>query len=80
MKLPREFWKVIVFVEGEKLKAKGFLLTQNLDDLEVLELDQFKVYQVGLTEIEDRCGIKFPASLRSADSVGERLSRRPEAL
>ncbi|HSF51765.1 MAG TPA: DNA/RNA non-specific endonuclease [Nitrososphaeraceae archaeon] len=80
MKLPREFWKVIVFVDGQKLKAKGFLLTQNLDELEVLELDPFKVYQIALTEIEDRCGIKFATSLRDADSVGERLSRRPEAL
>ena len=31
VRLPREFWKVIVFVEGNKLKAKGFLLTQNLN-------------------------------------------------
>lgn len=77
--LPREFWKVITFVEGQKLKAKAFLLTQNLDELEVFELDQFKVYQVALTEIEGRCGLKFAAALKAADSVGERLSRRPEA-
>jgi endonuclease G, mitochondrial len=52
VKLPREFWKLIAFVEGRKFKAKAFLLTQNLDQLEVLGLDQFKVYQVGLSEIE----------------------------
>lgn len=80
IKLPREFWKVIVCVDDQQLKAKGFLLTQNLDDLEVLELDPFKVYQVALTEIEDRCGIKFATVLKDADSIGERLSRRPEAL
>jgi endonuclease G, mitochondrial len=80
IKLPREFWKVIVFVEDNKLKAKGFLLTQNLDALEVFELDRFKIFQVALTEIEDRCGIKFAAALKAADSVGERLTRRPEAL
>ena len=34
VKLPKEFWKVIVFVEDGKLKAKAFLLTQNLDQLE----------------------------------------------
>jgi endonuclease G len=76
--LPREFWKVIAFVEGQKLKAKGFLLTQNLDELEALVLDQFKVFQVALTEIETRCGLDFDDDLKSADSVGERL--RPEAL
>ena len=44
------------------------------------DLDEFKVYQVALTEIEGRCGLAFPAALKAADSVGERLSRRPEAL
>ena len=42
VKLPREFWKVIVFVEDEKLKVKAFLLTQNLDELEAFDLDQFR--------------------------------------
>ncbi|MFL6522714.1 MAG: DNA/RNA non-specific endonuclease, partial [Nitrososphaera sp.] len=79
VKLPREFWKVIAFVEDQKLKAKAFLLTQNLDELEVLELDEFRVYQVALTEIEGRCGLKFAAVLKAADSMGERLSRQPEA-
>ena len=36
VKLPREFWKVIMFVEDGKLKAKGFLLAQNLDQLKSL--------------------------------------------
>lgn len=77
--IPREFWKVIAFVEGGELKAKAFLLTQNLDELEALELDEFRVFQVGLSEIESRCGISFSNSLKAADSVGERLARRPEA-
>jgi hypothetical protein len=29
--LPREFWKVITFVEAGVLKTSAFLLTQNLD-------------------------------------------------
>jgi endonuclease G len=80
VKLPREFWKLIAFVEDQKLKAKAFLLTQNLDELEALELDQFKVFQVALTEIEGRCGLKFAAVLKAADSVEERLGRQPVAL
>lgn len=80
VQIPREFWKVIAFVEAGALKAKAFLLTQNLDQLEALDLDEFRVYQVALSEIESRCGFSFPSSLRAADSVGERLARRPEAL
>ncbi|HEU4444593.1 MAG TPA: DNA/RNA non-specific endonuclease [Nitrososphaeraceae archaeon] len=79
-KLPREFWKVIAFVEDQKLKAKAFLLTQNLDELEAFDLDQFKVFQVALTEIEGRCGLKFAAVLKAADSVAEHLRRQPVAL
>jgi endonuclease G len=73
--LPREYWKVIIFVEGRKLKAKGFLLTQNLDNLKALDLDEFRVYQVALSELEDRCGLEFSAALKGADSVGKRLTR-----
>jgi len=80
VQIPREFWKLIAFVEDNKLKAKAFLLTQSLDELEALDLSQFKVFQVALTEIEARCGLTFPAALKSADSMGERLARRPEAI
>lgn len=79
VKLPREFYKVIAFVEGGKLKARAFLLTQNLDQLEALDLDEFKVYQTSLAEIEQRCGFTFPANLKSADGA-EGAARAPEAL
>jgi endonuclease G, mitochondrial len=78
--IPREFWKVIAFVEGGTLKAKGFLLTQNLNELEALELDEFRVFQVALSEIESRCGITFPAALTGSDTVGERLARETETV
>jgi endonuclease G, mitochondrial len=80
VKLPREYWKIIIFIEDNKLKAKGFMLSQNLDVLQVIDLDQFKVYQVALKEIEERCGLTFPTALKAADSVGIRLSLQPEAL
>ena len=80
IKIPREFWKVIVFVENQVLKTKGFLLTQNLDELEVFDLDPFKIYQVALAEIESRCGIIFPDNLKTADSVGQRLIRQKVML
>lgn len=77
--IPREFWKVITFVEDGALKARGFLLTQSLDELRALNLEEFKVFQVGLGEIEARCGLIFADELRNADRVGETLATRATA-
>lgn len=76
VKLPSEYWKIIIFVEDQKLKAKAFLLTQNLDRLRVLDLDEFRVFQVALNELRERSGLKFSPGLIAADSVGQRLSHR----
>ncbi|WP_079054051.1 DNA/RNA non-specific endonuclease [Streptomyces graminilatus] len=78
VQLPREFWKVLVFVEGGELKTKAFVLTQNLNHLEVFGLEEFRVFQVTLGEIEERAHIRFPSSLHKGDklvvseAVGER--------
>ncbi|MFD4601674.1 DNA/RNA non-specific endonuclease [Streptomyces sp. NPDC058464] len=68
-KIPRQFWKVIAFVERGELKAKAFLLTQNLDQLEALDLDEFRVFQVTLDEIEERVHIRFPTALHKGDHL-----------
>ncbi|MFF3326437.1 DNA/RNA non-specific endonuclease [Streptomyces sp. NPDC002889] len=73
--IPREYYKVIAFSEQGELKTKAFLLTQNLDQLEALELDEFRVFQVNLSEIENRCGLRFAPALRQADTL-----EVPEAL
>lgn len=80
VQIPREFFKVLAFIEEDKLKAKAFLLTQNLDQLEVLDLDQFKVFQVTLTEVEQRCGFTFASVLKDADSFAGHLERVSESL
>lgn len=80
IRIPREFWKAIAFVEAGKLKCKGFLLTQNLNALETLDLDAFKVFEVGLGEIEQRTGVRFANVLKTADGFAERLANRPESL
>lgn len=69
VKLPREYWKVLAFLDGGKLKARAFLLTQNLNQLEALELDEFRVFQTSLTDIEERTGLRFPDIMRDADTV-----------
>lgn len=80
VKIPREFYKVLVFVEAGDLKAKAFLLTQNLDQLEALDLDEFRVYEVTLAEIEGRCDFVFPRGLKAMDSFAELLASQPESL
>ncbi|MEU1406583.1 DNA/RNA non-specific endonuclease [Streptomyces sp. NPDC005728] len=69
VRIPREFWKVITFTERGELKAKAFLLTQNLNQLEALELDEFRVFQVTLGELEDRTHLRFPAALHQGDTL-----------
>lgn len=76
--LPREYFKVLAFREGGRLIARAFLLTQDLDQLEALELDEFRVFQTSLPELEQRTGLHFPDILRAADTlaVPESLDRR----
>ena len=76
--LPREYFKVLAFREGGRLIARAFLLTQDLDQLEALELDEFRVFQTSLPELEQRTGLHFPDVLRAADTldVPESLDRR----
>ena len=67
IRLPREYWKVIAFREDGRLKSRAFLLTQNLDQLESLDLDEFRVFQVALPELERRTGLAFPTPLHDSD-------------
>lgn len=79
VKIPREFFKVLAYVENGKLEARAFLLTQSLEQLEVLDLNQFRVFQVALGEVESRCGFKFPTNLKAGDTFAEVIERMPES-
>lgn len=80
VKIPREFYKVLVFKEAGVLKSKAFLLTQNLDQLEALDLDEFRVFEVTLAEIEQRCDFVFPRELKTGDRFAELLDSNPESI
>ena len=68
--LPSEYWKLIVFKEGGVLKARAFLLTQDLDQLRVaLAFDEFRVYQVSVGELEQRTDLEFAESIQTADDL-----------
>src|SRR5262249_8844362 len=51
--VPRDFWKVVAYVEEDALKAKGFILTQkDLEGkLEGLALDEYRLYQHRVDEL-----------------------------
>lgn len=68
VRLPREYWKVVVFRDSGALRARAFLLTQALDRLELLDLDEFRVFQLAVPEVEARTGLRFPDVLRAADA------------
>ncbi|WP_280471176.1 DNA/RNA non-specific endonuclease [Nocardia cyriacigeorgica] len=40
VQIPREYFKIVAFTDHGNLKSRAFLLTQNLDQLEALELDE----------------------------------------
>jgi endonuclease G, mitochondrial len=67
-KIPKEFFKIIAYSEQGKLKVKSFLLTQNINQLEILDLDAFKVYQVAVREVSDRTKIDFPNIMIETDT------------
>ncbi|WP_259678181.1 DNA/RNA non-specific endonuclease [Arthrobacter oryzae] len=68
--LPREFWKLLAFEDNGTLKTHAFLLTQHLDQLKaVLHLDEFRVYEITVAELEDRTCLRFPAQLHAGDTT-----------
>jgi endonuclease G len=68
--VPRDFWKVIAYVEGGALKAKAFQLTQrNLEgELERLVLDEYRAYQRRVDELERELELDF-GPLAGADTA-----------
>lgn len=71
IKVPREFFKIIYYKVAGKTKQKAFLLTQNLSQLETLDLHEFKIYEVPLSTLESRCDFKltqFATEIEDADT------------
>lgn len=70
VQIPTDFWKLIIFEQDGELKARAFMLTQNLNRLSVLmALDAFKVYQIAVTELEERTGLVFSEAVHQADDL-----------
>jgi endonuclease G len=68
--VPREFWKVIAWEEDGALTARAFLLTQDLDPLEAIDLGEFETYQVSLADLASRTGVLLDPSLSAGEASG----------
>lgn len=68
--VPRSFFKVIAYVEAGALRAKAFVLTQDdlEENLEALGLEEFKVFQIPLRDLETATELTF-GDLTSRDTL-----------
>lgn len=78
--IPRSFWKMIAYLgKDDSLRCAAFVLSQEklLDDLESLDLDPFRIYQVSLPELARKTELNFDA-LSTADIISHpELVTRP---
>nr|WP_299344211.1 DNA/RNA non-specific endonuclease [Allomuricauda sp.] len=76
VKIPKEFWKVICYIDEDlnQLVHHAFILTQTdlISGIEGLDLDDFKLFKVPLERITEKTGFKFSdlgdSSLESLDN------------
>jgi endonuclease G len=66
-RIPREYWKLVAYVAAGALRTAAFVLSQAslLSDLEAIDLDPFKLFQVRVTDLEERAGLTFADELRA---------------
>jgi endonuclease G len=72
--LPREYWKVLAYVEQGQFKSHAFLLTQNLNPFEAIDFDEFRAFQISTTELEERTHLQFAAALSTANAFAARTA------
>ena len=78
--LPAEHWKLLVFQEQGFMKSRAFVLAQDLEHLrEILMLDEFRVYQITVAELEERTKLHFPEVVQLTGGLAsvQRVEERP---
>jgi endonuclease G len=79
VKLPRQFWKILVMVKDSKLSATAYLLSQeklvrNFRDEAFADDQLVKTYQVTIEKIEELTGLSFGLSEFDPMTSNESLS------
>lgn len=72
-RIPREFFKVVYYAVDGQLRVAAFLLSQDLSDLEVVDLTGFATYQVTLAELSERTALVFTEAVEAARGVESRV-------
>jgi endonuclease G len=68
-KIPSRFWKVVIASIQDGIAAFGFVLEQDLSDVqfEYVVSDEFMPHMYPLADIEQMTGVKFPSIVLDAD-------------
>jgi endonuclease G len=85
VRIPKFFWKVVAVVDGDdRLYSSAYVVSQEkyARDIpfEVLPVGDFNHFQVPLTKLEARTGLRFPQSVGEADVLAGQADRPLRAL
>jgi endonuclease G len=72
--VPRSYWKLVAYVDCDgDLRVAAFVLSQAdlLHDLEGLDLDPFRLFQISISELSERTTLDFSA-LEPVDVISRR--------
>ena len=76
IQVPSDYWKLIAYRDSAdgQVKARAYILTQDdlLNDIEALDLDPFRLWQIAIDDLETRIDIRF-RDLANADTISEDL-------
>jgi endonuclease G, mitochondrial len=79
IQLPKQFWKTIYFREtgNPEIDVKGYVLTQAdlLNQIEVLELPEFSVYEVPIAKIGEMTGLSLQLGVEAETLTNVRRGR-----
>jgi endonuclease G len=76
IRIPVEFWKLVAYTDtaDNTNKVRAFILTQrnlitDMVEPELLELDEFRLFNVPLSRIEREVGIRFTTAFKALDTI-----------
>jgi endonuclease G len=76
VRVPLEFWKVLVYQRDNEIRTRAFIVTQSLDGLRARDpFAEFVTVEKTVEEIADKAGVEFDPSLRELQHRGRSKTR-----
>jgi DNA/RNA endonuclease G (NUC1) len=70
IRVPKQFWKIIVAHDGKDLQSFAFLLEQDLSNLEFAVDAQWRTRMIAIPELEKESGlVTFPKQVHDSDQI-----------